>query len=210
MSLTRWMLCAVSPALVVVAVNVAAQPAPSSAPTGANTVGIQRHMHHDTAGVGVFSEDVHAPPPPPRGEVGGTGAVGREQGPAGNLRGSTTPEPGAIDLSQPIGPGDVARIVRSQEPRFRPCYDRARATRPTLAGRIAMRFVVGRTGALTGVDVTGIPQAPEVATCIRGELAQLHLPRPQDGVLPFSYAMNFSPPPPPPRGRGRAPRAPHR
>jgi hypothetical protein len=144
-----------------------------------------------------------APPPPPpraRGDVGGTGTVDHERGPQGEIRGSTGAAPGEIDFSRPIGAAHVARLLRMQEPRLRTCYDAARATRPRLAGRASLRLVVSRTGELTDVSVAGFPDAPAVAPCMAAELRQVRFPRPESGVLPFNYAMNFSPPPaPPPR-----------
>jgi hypothetical protein len=106
-------------------------------------------------------------------------------------------------MSRPIGAADVARIVRAYEPRLRPCYDRARTTHPTLAGRVNIRFVVARAGNLTNIDVNGLPEAPEVSTCIRDELARTTFPRPESGILPFATGMNFTPPAnaTPPRGR---------
>jgi hypothetical protein len=171
-------------------------------------------IHRSTAGssnLGEFHADAGPPPPPPpraRGDVGGTGNVDRERGPQGELRGSTSPAPGEIDFSRPIGAADVARLLRTQEPRLRTCYDAARATRPRLAGRASLRLVVSRTGELTNVEVSGFPDAPTVAPCMAAELRQVRFPRPENGVLPFNYAMNFSPPPPPPRAprRGSRPR----
>ncbi len=189
-----------------------APPAGTQAPPTREVTTIRRNTDHISA-IGEFPrEDAPRPAPrPANGEVGSTGAVA-ERRPETELRGSAGPAPGEIDMTHPIGPGDVARIVRAYEPRFRPCYDRARASRPALAGRVNMRFVVTRTGDLSGVEVSGIPEAPEVATCIRTELQQAHFPRPESGPLPFAYGMNFTPPAPPPRGRprgGRPPRASH-
>jgi hypothetical protein len=165
-------------------------------------------IRRSTAGsshLGEFPVDAGAivrPPTPPRarGDVGGTGTVDRERGPQGEMRGSTGAAPGEIDFSRPIGAADVARLLRMQEPRLRTCYDAARATRPRLAGRASLRLVVSRTGELTDVSVAGFPDAPAVAPCMAAELRQVRFPRPESGVLPFNYAMNFSPPPaPPPR-----------
>lgn len=178
-------------------------PGPQAAPAREVTT-IRRNTDHISA-VGEFPrEDTPRPVArPANGEVGSTGSVA-ERHPETELRGSAGPAPGEIDMTRPIGPGDVARIVRAYEPRFRPCYDRARTRFPTLAGRVNMRFVVTRTGDLSGVEVSGIPQAPEVATCIQQELQQAHFPRPESGTLPFAYGMNFAPPAaPPPRGRAR-------
>jgi hypothetical protein len=178
------------------------------APTGVTPSSIRR----STAGssnIGEFPEDsgVAAPPTAPRGrgEVGGTGTVDRERGPQGQLRGSTGAAPGEIDYSRPISAADVARLLRTQEPRLRTCYDAARATHPRLAGRVSLRLVVSRTGELTNVEVAGFPDAPAVAPCMAAELRQVRFPRPESGVLPFNYAMNFAPPaaPPPRTARSR-------
>lgn len=187
-----------------------AQQQPAQTPPAREVTTIRRNTDRISS-VGEFPQE-DAPRPAPRptnGEVGSTGAVA-ERRPDTELRGSAGPAPGEIDMNHPIGPGDVARILRAYEPRFRPCYDRARTAHPALAGRVNMRFVVTRTGSLSNVEVTGMPEAPDVATCIRGELEQAHFPRPESGTLPFASGMNFTPPAPPPNacGRGRAPRAP--
>lgn len=134
----------------------------------------------------------------PRGEVGGTGEV-ISRGPQGQLRGGVEPAPDAVDMSRPVGPGDVARIVRARDPQFHVCYERGRARVRALQGRINLRFVMRRDGSLDQLDVNGLPQAPEVATCIRENLGTLRLPPPVGGSLVFQIGMNFSPPAQPPR-----------
>lgn len=189
----------------------AQQPAPQGphAPPATETTTIRRNTDRVSA-VGEFRDDAPAPRPrPTNGDVGSTGAVA-ERRPDTELRGASGPAPGEIDMSRPIGPADVARIMRAYEPRFRPCYDRARATAPTLAGRVNLRFVVGRDGSLSNIDVSGLPTAPAVATCIRNELQSSHFPRPESGTLPFQYGMNFAPPPAPPRALRGRPAAPAR
>lgn len=198
--------------LALVGASAAAQqpppPAGPHAPSTRESTTIVRHTDQ-VSNVGTFREDPPRRPTtaPSNGDVGSTGAVA-ERHPDSELRGNTGPAPGEIDMSRPIGAADVARIVRAYEPRFRPCYDRARATRPTLAGRVNMRFVIGRDGTLSNVDVTGLPEAPEVATCVREELQRSVFPRPESGTLPFATGMNFTPPAPatPTRGRGRSTR----
>lgn len=181
---------------------------PPSGPqaAGAEATAIQRNTATHETNFGVIPPERELP----RGEVGSTGQV-ISHGPQGELRGAGAPAPDAIDLSQPIGPGDVARIVRTQDARFRACYDQARARRPALQGRVNMRFVVQRDGSLAQVDVTGLPEAPEVSTCIRAHLTGLRLPRPEAGTLAFNTGMNFSPPPAAPgrRVRGRPTAARH-
>lgn len=199
--------------LALVPAAAAAQQQPQQPPPGGShasavreVTSIQRNTN-TVANVGAFRDDETPRPrptaPQPGAEVAASGAV-TERHLDSQLRGSAGPAPGEIDLTRPIGAADVARIMRAYEPRFRPCYDRARATRPRLAGRLNMRFVVSRTGALTDVDVSGLAEAPEVATCVRDELQRTQFPRPESGTLPFATGMNFAPPPPPARpARGR-------
>lgn len=167
---------------------------------------IRRNLDTPTT-IGEFRDDgpQRPPPPPPRGEVGGTGRVSEAHAPTSQLRGLAS-DPSGIDYTRPVAPGDLARIVRGREADLRPCYDRARSTRPTLAGRVNLRFVLQRDGRVRDVDVRGLPAAPEVARCMSEEIGRMRFPPPQGGAaMPFSYAMNFSPPPPPPRRlpRGR-------
>lgn len=183
-----------------------AQPRTAGSPEtlGSPSTAIRRQTTAGTSNFGAIPTEREVP----RGEVGGTGEV-ISRGPQTQLRGGTQPPPDAIDMSRPIGPGDVARIVRSKDAQFRACYEQGRARVRALQGRVNMRFMVRRDGSLDGIDVSGLPAAPEVATCIREHLAALRLPRPQAGAFAFNTGMNFSPPaPPPPRARSR--RAPRR
>ncbi|MFO0626724.1 MAG: AgmX/PglI C-terminal domain-containing protein [Polyangiales bacterium] len=178
-----------------------AQRGPGASPetVGAPGTAIRRQTATNTTTFGEIPPERDLP----RGEVGGTGEV-ISRGPQGQLRGGVEPSPDAVDMSRPVGPGDVARIVRARDPQFRACYDRGRTRVPTLQGRINMRFVVRANGSLDELDVRGLPQAPEVATCLRENLGTLRLPRPEGGTLTFQSGMNFSPPPAPPPRRGRS------
>lgn len=190
--------------LLLLPLNAAAQPRrPRPAPTAETAppeaTAIRRNTASQETNFGTIPPERNLAP----GDVGTTGeAITR--GPQGELRGPSD-APDAIDMSRPIGPGDVARLVRTRDARFRACYEQGRAARPTLTGRINMRFVVQRDGSLANVDVAGLPEAPQVAPCIRAELVTLRLPRPEAGTLTFTTGINFSPPPaaPPRRGRGR-------
>lgn len=178
-----------------------AQRQPRAAPetTGSPSTSIRRQ----TATVATNFGEIPTEREVARGEVGSTGEV-ISRGPQTQLRGGTEPPPDAIDMSRRIGPGDVARIVRSRDTQFRACYERGRTRVRALQGRINIHFVVQPDGNLNGIEVTGLPAAPEVASCIRENLGTLRLPRPEAGALTFNTGMNFSPPAaPPPRARGR-------
>lgn len=202
-------------------VNASAVAQPSAAAAAAaqgvgtaqnNPSGITRQSNMNS-NLGEFREDSPRGPAQPVArptgntpiDVGGTGQVA-EHNPTSALRGSTGPAPGDIDMSTPIGPGDVARILRSQDFRFRPCYERALPTHRNLAGRVVLSFTIDRAGHLQRPAAAGMPEAPEVASCIQEQLRLTRFPPPSSGTLPFVFPMNFTPP----VVRGRAARPPAR
>jgi len=130
--------------------------------------------------------------------VGGTGSVNTRGDETANvvIRGDNGPAPD--QLSGPLGPADAVRLVQAQMPRFRPCYDTARTTRPRLAGSVEVRFTISNEGRVTEATATGLPDAPTVATCVADQVRQLTFPRPQ-ARLQVAHTLHFVPPPPPPR-----------
>jgi len=128
------------------------------------------------------------------GGVGGAGTVDRERVPSNPMRGLPGAATAYADPHGTFGVADVARLLRQQKPRLRACYDAARVTRPRLAGRASVGLVVLPTGELSDVEVTGFPEAPEVAPCMAAALRRVRLPRPEGTAMPFRYATNFSPP----------------
>jgi hypothetical protein len=134
-------------------------------------------------------------------DVGSGQAPSTAAAPTTELRGAAAPSPD--EFSGPIGPGDAARLVRARMSQFQPCYDQARATRPTLAGRVELRFTIGPGGRVTQAGASGMPDAPEVATCLTAALRAATFPAPAAGSVQMIYPVMFSPPPAPP-GRTRA------
>lgn len=125
--------------------------------------------------------------------IGNGRAPTTASGPVGELRGNTAPPPG--EITGPIGPSDVARLMQIQLPRLRPCYETARSTHPQLAGRVDVRFRIGRDGRVTEASASGLPDAPDVATCVAAVLRGTTFPVPQGGSLQFSYPLMFQPTP---------------
>lgn len=194
------------------AAAAAAVQGPQAQGVGAGT-GIRRNTGAAPS-LGDFPVDERpaAPPPPvaaggPAPSIGGTGSVADEAGPHGQMRGSLGPAPGEIDMSRPIGPSDVARLMRLHEPRLRDCYTRAvTGRRNAPGGRVNLRVVIGRDGNVSGPEANGLPELPAVSECLRTELSQLRFPRPESGTLPYAWALTFTPPAPAgPPGRGNRP-----
>ena len=59
------------------------------------------------------------------------------------------------------------------------------------AGTVAVRFVVGATGAVTDASASGPPGFDGAATCIARATRALELPRPRGGTADVSYQITF-------------------
>jgi hypothetical protein len=88
----------------------------------------------------------------------------------------------------------VQRVVRQNFGRFRLCYENGLRANPTLEGRITVRFVIGRDGAVSSADNAGsdLPD-PTIAGCVTRAFYGLSFPPPEDGVVFVTYPIVFSP-----------------
>ncbi len=127
------------------------------------------------------------------GGVGGTGSVAGERTLTSQTRSNV-----AVDGSDPapnsISSTDVAMLIRDHEVDLQPCYDAARVSNPRLSGQVHLRFTIGRTGEVTDASVVGLPEAPEVASCMTDRLRQIRFPPPAFGSIPFVHTINLAPP----------------
>ncbi len=134
-------------------------------------------------------------------ELSAGAAPSGSTGPGSQLRAD---EPATADAPiGPIGPGDAARLVSAQMPRLRPCYERALPTHRTLAGRVELRFTIASDGRVSQSRAYGLPEAPEVATCLADVIRATTFPRPANGTLPFIFPLTFAPPVAAPHARSR-------
>jgi len=88
----------------------------------------------------------------------------------------------------------VQRIVRQNFGRFRFCYERGLAQNPALEGRVAVRFVIDRSGAVSTASAEGggLPD-PSVARCVAQGFLGLSFPPPEGGIVAVTYPLMFSP-----------------
>jgi len=88
----------------------------------------------------------------------------------------------------------IARIVRQNFGRFRLCYEDALRKNPALAGRVAVRFGIDRSGAVSSVADGGsdIPDATMIACVTRG-FGNLSFPQPEGGSVEVVYPIVFDP-----------------
>jgi hypothetical protein len=127
------------------------------------------------------------------------GAYGRSIG-HGRLGGSHRTKPPRVwgwdwvSVSGHLPPEAIQRIIRQNFGRFRLCYENGLRVNPTLAGRVTVRFVIGRDGAVSssangGSDFTD----PAVVSCVVRAFYGLSFPQPEGGIVTVTYPIVFSP-----------------
>ncbi len=101
---------------------------------------------------------------------------------------------GATQVSGRLPPEVIQRIVRQNFGRFRLCYENGLKNNPSLQGRVAVRFVIGRDGAVANVGNGGsdLPDAGVVG-CVVSSFRGLSFPQPEGGIVTVVYPISFSP-----------------
>jgi len=101
---------------------------------------------------------------------------------------------GTTTSSGRIPPEIIQRIIRQNFGRFKMCYERGLRGDPNLSGRVAVRFTIGRDGAVTQVANGGsdIPNG-EVVGCVVNSFKGLSFPAPESGIVTVGYSISLSP-----------------
>ncbi|MDI1451128.1 AgmX/PglI C-terminal domain-containing protein [Polyangium sp. 6x1] len=101
---------------------------------------------------------------------------------------------GATSVSGRLPPEVIQRIVRQNFGRFRLCYENGLRNNPNLQGRVAVRFVIGRDGAVSNVG-NGGSDMPDggVVSCVVRAFYGLSFPQPEGGIVTVVYPIMFSP-----------------
>lgn len=117
----------------------------------------------------------------------------------GRLGGSHRAKPpqvrmGATQVSGRLPPEVIQRIVRQNFGRFRLCYENGLRNNPNLQGRVSVRFVIGRDGAVSNV-ANGGSDMPDggVVSCVVRAFYGLSFPQPEGGIVTVTYPIMFSP-----------------
>jgi hypothetical protein len=132
------------------------------------------------------------------GGWGNDGAYGRSIG-HGRIGGTHRTKPprmwwDSVAVSGHLPPEVIQRIIRQNFGRFRLCYENGLRVNPTLAGRVTVRFVIDRAGAVStaangGSDFTD----PAVVSCVVRAFYALSFPQPEGGIVTVTYPIVFSP-----------------
>ena len=158
-------------------------PAVASAGTSDGLATRGRGMAGDGGSVGLGDGWGH------RRAYGGPVDLGhRGRGPGVRIR------PGRTVLIGSLTKDEVARVIRRNLARFKFCYERALASAPNLAGKVALRFTIlpdGRVAKVT-VDESSLEDAP-VEGCVQKVMRSLRFNRPRGGgIVVVRYPFVFS------------------
>jgi hypothetical protein len=88
----------------------------------------------------------------------------------------------------------IQRIVHQNFGRFRNCYTSALQTNPSLTGRVAVRFIIGRDGAVANSQDSGSDLPNQgVVSCVVRSFSNLSFPAPESGIVTVVYPIVFQP-----------------
>jgi hypothetical protein len=88
----------------------------------------------------------------------------------------------------------IRRIVRMNDGRYRNCYESALRTNPSLQGRVTVKFMIDRTGAVA-LAADGGSDIPDegVRRCVVSSFLSLSFPAPENGAVSVVYPIVFNP-----------------
>jgi hypothetical protein len=95
-----------------------------------------------------------------------------------------------------VAPGVIMRVVRAETHRFQGCYDLARQRDPSIKGRISVRFLIGKTGAVHSAFAHESSTITDVGMrmCVARVFLGMVFPANERGVLTIVYPLEFVPP----------------
>lgn len=101
----------------------------------------------------------------------------------------------AVSPAQRLPVEVVNRIVRQNYGRFRLCYEGGLRKAPALAGRVGVKFVIDRSGAVAqaGEDATTTLNDRDVVSCVVRGFQYLSFPTPEGGIASTTYVLDFTP-----------------
>jgi len=118
----------------------------------------------------------------------GPGAGGYKPKPGPTLRNPSLESNGRLPAEV------IQRVVRLNFGRFRLCYEAGLRGNPSLTGRVATKFVIGRDGSVATASDAGsdLPDQQVVACVVRG-FQNLTFPAPEGGIATVTYPILLTP-----------------
>jgi hypothetical protein len=110
------------------------------------------------------------------------------------LEGKHDSDFGLLKVSGRLAPELIQSAVRKSYGGLRKCYEAGLARNSSLAGRVAVRFVIELDGTVTNVSNGGSELAdPEVVQCVIAHFYTLKFPPPEGGIVTVVYPIMLSP-----------------
>jgi hypothetical protein len=125
--------------------------------------------------------------------VGGIGH-GRDRGGDGHVVKAPRMNEANVNVHGRLPAEVIQRIVRQNFGRFRLCYEDGLRASPSLQGRVAVKFMIDRTGAVS-LTADGGSDLPDqrVVQCVVRSFGNLSFPAPDDGAVSVVYPIVFQP-----------------
>jgi hypothetical protein len=103
-------------------------------------------------------------------------------------------EAGPVSTNGHLPPEVIQRVVRQNFGRFTMCYQTGLRTNPNLEGRVTVKFIIGRDGAVQMSADAGsdIPDAT-VTQCVVRAFGGISFPSPDSGMVTVTYPLMFTP-----------------
>jgi hypothetical protein len=101
---------------------------------------------------------------------------------------------GTPTIAGSLPPEVIQRIVRGKYGDYRGCYEQGLTRNPSLEGRVAVKFVIGTSGATASAADAGstIPD-PQMIQCVVSAFKALKFPSPPGGTVAVTFPILFSP-----------------
>jgi hypothetical protein len=107
--------------------------------------------------------------------------------------GGRAPAGGKEHVNGRLDPVIIQKVVRAHFDAFRKCYEEGLGRNPNLSGRVAVKFVIDRSGAVSSAEDSrsDIPDRV-VVDCILSRYRELVFPKPDGGILTVVYPIVFN------------------
>jgi hypothetical protein len=157
----------------------------------------------DVGGLGIASTDSLrvASPGPGHGKVATVDDLRAPGGIAGARDIGPVPErdvASRLKVDRPVIEGghadleSITREIRSRRRAIAACYERALKQRPTLAGKLVVRFSIVAAGTVSAVDIDDDTLgAPEVGACVRALVLRWRFAPPTEAPVELSFPFVF-------------------
>lgn len=101
---------------------------------------------------------------------------------------------GITDVGGRLPASVIQRVVHQNFGRFRVCYDAGLRTNPGLGGRVVVKFIIDRTGAVSVANDGGSELGDKgVVKCVVQAFTSLSFPAPENGIVTVAYPFQFTP-----------------